>query len=482
MTRWLMPLTVFLTITGGACEDGPAAPAGAPAASQPETAAGGTPAGGDARAPGVSSGRIQPADLRYLGAFRLPDRAADAPDAESWEYGGQALAYRPDGDREGSADGYPGSLFGTGHDVHDWVSEIGIPAPSLSRNVDELAVATTIQGFHDVRGGLFDALNEMPRVGLAYVPAEADRASGRLYMAWGQHFQEEGTPTVVPSHACCDVDLSHPNTRGAWWLGQECVYSTNDYMFNIPPEWARRHVDGMTLACGRFRDGGWSGMGPSLFVFAPLDDKTPAPGARLDSHRLLLYSHTRGDDATQFRMNGYQHSDEWEGGAWLTAASGRSAVVFVGTKGSGYLWYGFFSPAGDGMPCVEQGLTMVGCFNPDGTECAAELQGECPGHVAASRGWWSSRFDARIIFYDPADFAAVAEGGKPAHEPQPYATLDIDEHLFLNATTDTESIGTGDQRRYRVGEPAYDRERGLLYIPERFADGPKPVIHVWRVQ
>ena len=34
---------------------------------------------------------LQPDDLTYLGAFRLPERTAGAPDRESWEYSGQAL-------------------------------------------------------------------------------------------------------------------------------------------------------------------------------------------------------------------------------------------------------------------------------------------------------------------------------------------------------------------------------------------------------
>ena len=136
--------------------------------------------------------RIQPGDLVYQGAFRLPERAAGASNAESWEYGGQALAYCADGDPGGDADGYPGSLFGTGHDLSNYVSEISIPAPSTSRDLEQLNVATTLQQFHDIRGGLFDSLDEMPRVGLEYLPAQQGQTSPKLYMAWGQHHHDEG--------------------------------------------------------------------------------------------------------------------------------------------------------------------------------------------------------------------------------------------------------------------------------------------------
>jgi hypothetical protein len=67
-------------------------------------------------------------------------------------------------------------------------------------------------------------------------------------------------------------------------------------------------------------------------------------------------------------------------------------------------------------------------------------------------------------------------------EPQPYASLDVDEHLYLDPPEwDLQMLGWGDQRRYRIGDVAYDRENGLLYVLELYADGAKPVVHVWRV-
>jgi hypothetical protein len=420
---------------------------------------------------------FSPNDLVYLGAFRLLDNTPGAPEAESWEYSGEALAYRPDGDPGGGADGYPGSLFGAGNGIQNYVSEISIPAPSLSRNLEELNTATTIQGFHDIRGGLFEAWNELPRMGMEYLPAQGEQTSPKLYLAFGQHLHGE---TLLPTHGWCDINLSSPNTVGGWYIGHESLYYTTGYIFTIPQEWADAHTGGAILATGRYRDGGLSGMGPSLFAYSPwLDGNPPPPGTHLVSHKILSYS-SRLDDPTDFRMNGYRDPDEWEGGAWITAGN-KTAVVFVGTKATGdYWWYGFTSPAGDGMPCVHV-TGDIFCFNADGTSCPSELTGYCEGHVAESRGWWSSRFVAQMIFYDPADFASVLNGTMEPYEPQPYATLDIDEHLFLNATVEHQLLGSGDQRRYRIGEMAYDRERDYLYVLERFADGSKPVVHVWGI-
>jgi len=42
-------------------------------------------------------------------------------------------------------------------------------------------------------------------------------------------------------------------------------------------------------------------------------------------------------------------------------------------------------------------------------------------------------------------------------------------------------LGTGVQRRFRLGDVTFDRANGLLYVLELFADGAKPVVHAWRV-
>ena len=147
-------------------------------------------------------------------------------------------------------------------------------------------------------------------------------------------------------------------------------------------------------------------------------------------------------------MDGYHHADQWAGGAWLTAGD-RAAVVFVGTKGTGECWYGL----------------------PDGTVWPDEPP--FPEDPENQRGWWSTGFVAQFIFYDPADLAAVAAGALQPWEPQPYATLNVDDRLFLTRTT---------QQKYRLGDCAFDRARGLFYVLELFGDGDKPVVHVWQVQ
>ncbi len=160
-------------------------------------------------------------------------------------------------------------------------------------------------------------------------------------------------------------------------------------------------------------------------------------------------------------------------------------MLFAGTKGTGAkYWYGYINPAGPEYPCVDD--DFVGQFDvcrlADGTPCPVEDLTECEGH-SDYRGWWSSWFDAQFILYDPGDIARVAAGEIEPYEPQPYASMDLDEYLLLNpGEIEEEMLGTGVQRIYRIGAVAYDRSNDLLYVLELFADGAKPVVHVWQVR
>jgi hypothetical protein len=427
---------------------------------------------------------VQPADLVYLGAFRLP---GDETPPQTFAYGGNAMTFNPDGDLRSNGDAYPGSLFLMGHDRQvgalpdgNQVAEISIPAPGMAGNPADLPQADFIQTFHDVAAGHFTELEEIPKAGMQYLNHPA--TGPKIHLAWGQHLQSDD----VASHAWFNPTLDAPDFRGTWFIGHQRLYSVNGYMFEIPAAWADAHAGGRYLATGRMRDGGQGGMGPTLFAYRPWlpDGSAPPPGTRLPETTLLLYASAETTETIERTLNGYQHPDEWEGGAWLTTPSGKTAVLFAGTKGVGAkYWYGWVNPAGPDRPCVE--AEMLGDFTlcrlADGTPCPAEDLTGCTGHNDY-RGWWSSRFSAQIILYDPADLAQVAAGRMEAWEPQPYATIDIDERLFHNPSgVDPDMLGTGMQRRNRIGDVAYDRAHGLLYILELFADGAKPVVHVWRV-
>lgn len=359
------------------------------------------------------------------------------------------MTYYPNGDPDGPADGYPGSIFGAGHDAIQYISEVNIPVPVISadRDVEELNTAGTVQDFHDVRGNLYNDRFydlEMPRVGLAYLPRQGSQTTDKLYFGWAIHAQEGD---AGPTHGWCELNLSNPRSAGIWQIGGYWNYVTTDYIFDIPQSWADTYTPDKYLVAGRFREGGQGGEGPSLFAYGPWNEgNPPAQGSTLSATPLLLYGNVYEENP--IAINNYQHCDEWAGGAWLTAGD-KAAVIFVGTKGQGDCWYGF----ADGTVWPEE--PPYPPEPPDG-----------------DRGFWATRFVGQILFYSPDDLAAVAQGKMETWEPQPYATMDIDQFLYH-----IESEG----QLHHVGAASFDRERGLLYIFEPLADGGKPLIHAWRV-
>ena len=427
----------------------PHGPAGGQAAAEPSAGSTETPAsftGG--RVPSAKTytstrnrpDLIQPSHLEYLGAFRLPEGS----NGSSWDWSGGALAYNPEGDPGGETDGYPGSLFGMGHDWQNMASEVSIPAPVVPRgDLDGLNRAKTLQPFADIRRGRMTE-GDLPSVGLVYLTGPNGERPGVLHYCWGIHFQELGHE---PSHGWVALDLRDQRMVGPWVLGNVQNYATTDYLFEIPREWAGQHVKGKRLAAGRFREGGQGGRGPSLVAYDPYSGgrDLPGRGEKIAAQPLLLYRPVY-DGGTAGILDGYQDCDDWVGGAWLTAGE-RSAVIFVGSKSLRRCWYGW----------------------SDGTLHPNPENREGPG----DRGFWAEAYTAMALFYDPRDLAEVAAGRADASAPQPYATLDFNE--FLWHVTDP-------QTQRRVRSITYDRERNLIYILQFRGDEDRSIIHVWHVR
>jgi hypothetical protein len=400
---------------------------------------------------------ILPEDIAYVGSFRLPESG----DEFGWGYSGYAMTFYPEGDPEGPEDGYPGSLFILGHDQKQYVSEISIPTPVLSeaKDVYQLPYATTLQPFADIIGGMFGEL-EIPRAGLAYLPAQGTQSSGKLHFCWGQHFQFE----QAPSHGWSELDLSNPNPIGPWYINGYTNYISNDYLFEIPEDWAAAYTPGLRLVTGRFRDGSWGGLGPAMLAIGPWNEgNPPSPNSILEQVTpLLLYGEPQpGNPEIRInenqRMDIYSEPDEWSGGAWLTADE-KSAVILIGTKAVGESWYGF-----------SNGVVYPISGEPD------ETYPEVPDWPHDDRGWWSEGISAQMIFFDPSELASVAVGVLETWEPQPYTMLVLDEYLY-DPGFDYERY-----KRYLLGAVAFDRENGILYIVERLADEDRSLIHVFKV-
>ena len=170
--RLILPL-VMLLLSGLACTFGqPPADQTLPSLPPSNETAPTSPASATPLPPPADPGAvIQPEDLEYLGAFRLPD---DGDRPRTFEYGGNAMTFRPGS--QGDNDGFPGSLFITGHDRLAYgeltdgsqLAEVSIPVP-VRGQLDALNTAEFVQGFQDVAAGHFRGLDEIPRIGLAYL-------------------------------------------------------------------------------------------------------------------------------------------------------------------------------------------------------------------------------------------------------------------------------------------------------------------------
>ena len=214
MKRGFLILSIFIFLFSYACAE-----------SQPAAAGQGGPPAGQTESTDIdqstftlpdSGNVISPEQFAYLGAFRLPG-GWDLP--ETFAYGGNAMTFNPAGD-PGDSDGFPGSLFITGHDRIAYgglpdgnqVAEVSIPVPEITKNVEEMNTAEFIQPFADVTRGFFTDLEEIPKVGLHYLDHPA--TGPKVHIAWGQHLQ----PQEFPSHGWFDPDLNPASMAGTWFF------------------------------------------------------------------------------------------------------------------------------------------------------------------------------------------------------------------------------------------------------------------------
>ncbi|OGJ88924.1 MAG: hypothetical protein A2487_04820 [Candidatus Raymondbacteria bacterium RifOxyC12_full_50_8] len=371
---------------------------------------------------------IFPEYLVYEGAFSL-NAGPKVDDYGRFGYGGNAFAYYPNGDPSGPDDGYPGSLFGSGHASGDYITEVSIPVPGFSaaKNYTDLPRTSPLQPFANPFTGLPD-YQRIGVWGLLYLAAQGQQGSGKLYANVGNDY---GALHNQVHMAWLDVTLSNPNTAGFWRLGTYSQWDIGHYMFEIPKEWADQNVPGKTLACGRMRN--WGAEGPNLFACAPWENgNPPLAGDTIDGTPLM---HFTGKSDKGFTVCSWYKS-----GAWLTYGQ-RSAVVMFCTQNYSLDFSYFSGPFGAGMYPT-------------------------------------------LLFYDPADLSEVVQGSRDEWDIRWYARKNLD-FCFIG-----EKIGPRggnlnmEDNYFSPGGMAYDREHGRLYVAQtmvRTTGEPQPVIHVFRI-
>lgn len=428
--------------------------------------------------------RLTPADLTYVGAFRVPETdvyagmaAIDSP---------SSLSYRPDGDASGSGDGHPGSLFLSNGNK---VAEITIPTPTKSSNVGSLNVARQIQAKNSITGGVNIGAND--RFGaVAYVPAKGAQTSPKLYWTTFEYYNVSGRD--YSSIGWADVNLT--NSVGQWHVGPPAGSDWDspyhgqkygDYLIPIDQAWADRYTGGKSLLAGRYREAGAAGgsMGPVLTAIAPWQDgNPPAPGASLSALPLMYFNtisqHTSDTSWMEFRLNGdpdytyYSAGDHWRGGAWIQRGT-KKALVLGGRHGT----Y-------DGDPACSTASHGDGCHGAIGSTtppyCYGEGGSTCPSPIGVSnsKGYHTGPYKPRLIFIDPDELADVAQGKRSPKSIDAYASFDPSKDW---PWTDSDRLND-------IAGVAYDSNNGFLYVAQANAyrpgggySTPWPVIHVYKV-
>lgn len=432
--------------------------------------------------------RLYPSDFVYLGAFRVPATVVYGLAGNDTYPAG--LSYRPDGDPNGSADGFPGTLF---FSRNFSVGEITIPKPikpTLQTNPAELNQAQELQSTRDITGG--KQCSSCDYVGEAtYVPAKGSQKTAKLYWTSYEYYNVDSTD--YDSIGWSEIDLNNLNAQGSWHVGPAFAtggqaYHGNkygDYIFPVNQQWADTYLGGKSLFVGRFREGGTynSSSGPVLTAIAPWNDNggnPPASGAKLDALPLMYFANNPSSNWNKFNIEGhpkykyFSAIDKWNGGAWVEAGD-KKAIVIVGRHGT----Y-------DGIQYTDICKLVVGsngCQQDPtgyGPHCYGYGEVDCPKPIATNnyKGMHSGPYYPTILFIDPDELALVAQG-KKAHD-------DMDAYTFYDPSADFVFKDLkGDNH---LGGVAYDSTNGLLYImqvniyrPDGPNTTPYPVIHVYKI-
>lgn len=386
---------------------------------------------------------LTPGNFQYLGAFRPPHTDGQG---KSFAYGGWGIAFRSDGDPEGAADGFSGSLFIVGHQNDQLVAEISIPRPLIPRlrRFDDLPAAGVLQDLGDITAGLRLRLTDNPSQPflIGGLLVSGDRLIWTLY----RYYNAEGYDFC--SHGVSTLNTTGPIVSGPWHLGPSGTgasewqaYKHAGYVFDVPGDYADqwlggcRFVSGLQVATGLQT----ASHGPAMFAWR-LPEKLPPDGASLEALPLVW-----NDQSTP--AAGYHPADRFTGGCWLTLGQ-KHSVIIVGRKALGAFYYG-------------------------------EAR---PGDCTPDKGYHGPPYEAQVLFYSPASLVRSAHGAARPWEVVPWFRWDqnspgggIGQYLFPTCSQ-------------HLGGITWDQTHRRLYVSQAAAGATAdqeyevlPAIHVFEL-
>ena len=378
-------------------------------------------------------GRLQPTDLKYKGAFRLP---------EYFNWGARGMSYYPHGR------GGEGSLLVIGFDLRQAeFAEVAIPKPVITKNWQTLPVATLLKAMKNFDGNVVESVSQETvfASGIEYMPRQGSQTSDKLYGSLDQWYGvvEETHPTIW----FAEMDGSNP--RGPYHVGAHTEpYHGNkvgDFLFSVPQWYADSYLGGRTLVTGKTRGAFNGSQGPTLFAFRPWDSENPS--GNLDAVPMLWYRIKYPDcagpnvgDKAFCDYPDFTFCDKWEGGGFVDNGN-RRAIILLGIKGLGRNYYG---------------------------------EPPSPNSCEISKGYHCDPYERQVIFYDVDELGQVARGAQDPWSVVPYIIWRPQE-FFLK---DAQGHSCG-----QIGGVAVDPIGQRVFMIEKGFGGHQnenaAVVHIW---
>lgn len=403
---------------------------------------------------GVPAERLQPADLTYLGAFRLPPEFNWGARGLCFRAGGAAGSLLVTGFELASDPAHPGPCDEAGWDCQAFYGEVTIPTPAREANWEDLPEAAFIRPLTAFDGGLAADLTR-PNVyvnDLEFVPRRGTQTQDKLYgslMLWYAEgdMGEDTFPTIW------FANLDGSGVRGLFHVGaHEPPFhgrKMGAYLFTVPDWYANEYLGGRTLVTGRSRGtpvgldavttaGG--SQGPTLFAFRAWDSDHPS--GDLDALPMLYYrvafpgcAGPNVGDPANCDYPGFTMCDDWTGAAFVDNGS-RRAIMLLGYKGLG-----------------------ANCYDDD-RDCH-----DCN----ENHGYHCQPYERQVIFYDVRALGRSALGEQDPWAVVPY-TIWRPAEFYLQ---DNPCWNAGGMTFGPAGRRLFMAERGLG------GDTNAVVVHVW---
>jgi hypothetical protein len=397
---------------------------------------------------------VQLNDLKYLGAFKIPDNWADVKDDNlTFRYAKGPLAFNP----QSTANPSEPSLFMScmaGRDATN-VGEVSIPTPVISTtaNLDDLPFATIIQTCQEAQLGA-TTQERFWQGGIGGLLLSGTT----LYFTIYNQYPSGGCPPS--SHWVKNsLALGTPNTDGGFVVsntaGGNCFI--NGPMTWIPSEWQPLlgNNPAITYNCATSIISSTS-WGPSAFSFDPAEISSGSAS----SVALQYYT---SDHATLGEWNGkggpLVFESPWDN-CWQNAMvpGFRGLVLPPGTRSALY-----FHAQGVGTFCYGDPHQCSGCAI---CNCDDPVGGCAKGDHAYPYRW-------HIMAFDLNDWAAVAAGTKQPWEVTPYDVWPFTSDFvpWANGISNVPNGGT-----------TYDPvTRRIYWEHPRAQQNGLPIIHVFEV-